>query len=43
MDVIIILVFLHLSHPRLKVIFKTASQNCLPIIVKIGDQEGIQI
>jgi hypothetical protein len=34
--VIIILPFLHLSHPQLKVIFKVEAQPCLPIIVKGG-------
>jgi hypothetical protein len=32
--VLIILLLLHFSHPRLKVILKAAAQPCLPIIVK---------
>jgi hypothetical protein len=35
------LLFLHLSHPRLKVIFKEAPQPCLPIIMKGGGHGDI--
>jgi hypothetical protein len=34
---------LHLSHPRLKVIFKAASQPCLPTVMNGGGHGGIQM
>jgi hypothetical protein len=40
-DVLIILPFLHLIRPWLKVIFKAAPQPCLPIIMKGGGYQGI--
>jgi hypothetical protein len=36
---LIVLPFLHLSHPQLKVIFKAAAESSLPIIMK-GEGHG---
>jgi hypothetical protein len=42
-DVLIILPFLHLSRPRLKFIFQTATPPCPPLIVKGGGHGGTRM
>jgi hypothetical protein len=42
-DIMIILPFLYLNRPRLKVIFKTIAQYCLLIIMKYGGHGGIRM